>query len=204
MRADGGRDEENLSVNSAPCGKGKQQRQQGGGGGTDGQMGDEEEEEEERGVMCADPSGCVCDDTHTLQARSSGSQAAGGKRARLGYRLPAAERQDTRVVQDTHTHTHRAASAPPGDGGVRGHPYITRAALTCRSGTKAHAEIGHRLENMLIHPPNAVSKHEKEAQGGSRLACLGFSDGKQVKLQLSLTGPVWRCTSLFIPVRYRH
>lgn len=108
MRADGGRDEENLSVNSAPCGKGKQQRQRGGGRGggegTDGQMGDEEEEEE-RGVMCADPSACVCADTHTLQARSSGSQAAGGKRAELGYRLPAAERQDTRVVQDTHTHT---------------------------------------------------------------------------------------------------
>lgn len=86
----------------------------GEGGGTDGQMGDEEEEEE-RGVMCADPSACVCADTHTLQARSSGSQAAGGKRAELGYRLPAAERQDTRVVQDTHTH--RAASAPPGTGG---------------------------------------------------------------------------------------
>lgn len=145
----------------------------------------------------------MCRHTHTLQAHSSGSQAAGGKRAELGYRLPAAERQDTRVVQDTHTHTGQRQHRR-GTGGVRGHPYITRAALTCGSGTKAHAEIGHRLENMLIHPPNAVSKKEKETQGGSRLACLGFSDGKQVKLQLSLTGPVWRCTSLFIPVRYRH
>lgn len=147
----------------------------------------------------------MCVTTHTLcrhapaaprQREGSEPSSATGSQRPSG-RTPGSSR--------THTHTHRAASAPPGDGGgVRGHPYITRAALTCGSGTKAHTEIGHRLENMLIHPPNAASKIEKKTQGGSRLACLCFSDGKQVKLQLSLTGPVWRCTSLFFPVTYSH
>lgn len=68
-----------MSVNVAPCGKGKRLRHN-----TDGQMGEKREDDEERGVMCADPSTGVRAMMHTLQAHFSGSRAAGRKLTDFG------------------------------------------------------------------------------------------------------------------------